>query len=154
MWLNPANIQKIVFHTHNYFSIHYEFHTFFPYLHKFILVLFDDILIYSHNWDMHIEHVKQALEILKREKFFLKFNKCVFGQQKIEYLLHIIIDQRVKVNQKKKRMLDWPQLANVLELCRFIGIQDNIKSFFYNYRILARPLSNLLKIAQLMRTSQ
>lgn len=80
---------------------------------------------------MHIEHVKQALEILKHKKFFLKISKCVFGQQKLEYLLHIIIDQRVKVNQNKiKGMLDWPQLANVIELRRFIGIRDNIKSFF------------------------
>jgi len=27
-------------------------------LHKFILVFFDDILIYSSDWDKHLMHVK------------------------------------------------------------------------------------------------
>lgn len=36
-----------------------------PHLRKFILVFFDDILIYSTTWDCHLNHVRQALEILK-----------------------------------------------------------------------------------------
>ena len=37
-----------------------------PYLRKFILVFFEDILIYNPNWHQHLEHVKHAFEILKQ----------------------------------------------------------------------------------------
>lgn len=61
-----------------------------PYLRKFVLVFFDDILIYSLNWTMHLEHVKKAFEILRQHKFFVKLKKCAFGQHELEYLGHIV----------------------------------------------------------------
>ena len=41
------------------------------YLRKFILVFFDDILIYSPNWIMYFEYVKKAFKILRQHHFFL-----------------------------------------------------------------------------------
>jgi hypothetical protein len=35
-----------------------------PYLQKFVLVFFDDILIYNHTWDNHILHVDKVLHLL------------------------------------------------------------------------------------------
>jgi hypothetical protein len=37
-----------------------------PYLYKFVLVFFDDILIYSPNWIMHLEYFQKAFEILRQ----------------------------------------------------------------------------------------
>ena len=53
---------------------------FHPYFLNFILVFYD-ILIYSPNWDMHLEHVKLGLEILKQRQFFVKINKYAFDLQ-------------------------------------------------------------------------
>ena len=38
-----------------------------PYLRTFILVFFNDILVYSPIWDKHLMHVKQTLMILKQQ---------------------------------------------------------------------------------------
>lgn len=55
------------------------------YLQKFAPVLFDDILIYSPNWTMRLEHVGKAFEILRQHQFFVKLNKCAFDLQEFEY---------------------------------------------------------------------
>ncbi|KAL4379488.1 hypothetical protein GQ457_02G040490 [Hibiscus cannabinus] len=117
-----------------------------PYLRKFILVFFDDILIYSLDWNMHLEHVKIAFEILRQHCFFIKFSKCAFGLHELEYLGHIITPQGVKVDQAKiQTMLNWPTPTNVSELRGFLGITGYYRKFVRNYGIIAKPLTNLLK---------
>jgi hypothetical protein len=47
-------------------------HVFHPFLRHFVLVLFDDILIYSKTWEAHLSHVDQVLHLLSQDKHFLK----------------------------------------------------------------------------------
>nr|GEW18434.1 putative reverse transcriptase domain-containing protein [Tanacetum cinerariifolium] len=47
-----------------------------PYLDKFVIVFIDDILIYSKDEKEHEEHLKEILELLKKEKLYAKFSKC------------------------------------------------------------------------------
>jgi len=95
---------------------------------------------------MHIEHVKKAFEILRHHKFFLKLSKCVFGQQEVEYLGHIVTSHGVKADQGKiQTMLNWPRPTTVSDLRGFLGLTGYYRKFVRNYRIIARPFTNLLK---------
>jgi len=39
---------------------------------------------------MHLEHVKQAFEILRQHQCYIKFSKCASGTQELKYLGHIV----------------------------------------------------------------
>lgn len=49
-----------------------------PYLDKFVVVLIDEILVYSKTKEEHTEHLKLTLEFLRREKLYTKFSKYEF----------------------------------------------------------------------------
>jgi hypothetical protein len=61
-----------------------------PCLHKFFLVIFDDILIYSASLQDHIQHLQQVFELLAKDNWKLKITKCAFAQTQISYLGHTI----------------------------------------------------------------
>ena len=65
-------------------------HVFRPFLCHFVLVFFDDILIYRKTWIDHLTHVDQVLRLLSQHQLFLKQYKCSFGASEVEYLGHLV----------------------------------------------------------------
>jgi hypothetical protein len=60
------------------------------YLRKFVLVFFDDILIYSTSYTEHLHHITLVLQRLQDHHWQVKMYKYEFAQQSIAYLGHII----------------------------------------------------------------
>ena len=76
-------------------------HTFRVQLRKFLLVFFDDILIYSKTWEEHLKHLDEILSILEEHSLYTKMSKCEFGMKKMLYLGHIISGEGVQVDMEK-----------------------------------------------------
>ena len=72
-----------------------------PFLRKFVLVFFYDILIYSKYWEQDVQHVDRVLQLLNEKQLYAKPYKCLFGVKEVEYLDHIVFDEGVKVKHNK-----------------------------------------------------
>nr|CAD1844221.1 unnamed protein product [Ananas comosus var. bracteatus] len=72
-----------------------------PYLRKFIIVFFDDILVYSRGEDEHLAHLRIVFDILKQHSLFIKEKKCTFAAPRIEYLGHVIDQNGVYMDPQK-----------------------------------------------------
>ena len=91
-------------------------------MRKYILVFFDDILIYNRTWDEHLAQLEEVLSIMEAQSFYAKESKCEFGMRGLSYLGHIINEQGVQVHLEKIRaILDWPTPKNLTELNKSLG---------------------------------
>jgi hypothetical protein len=70
-----------------------------PGLRKFVLVFFDDILVYSRTYEEHL--IQQVFNWLQQDHWYLKLSKCKFAQQSISYLGHVINANGVSTDPSK-----------------------------------------------------
>jgi hypothetical protein len=121
-------------------------HVFRRQLRRFVLVFFDDILIYNRTWEEHLQHLEEVLRILEEQQFYAKLSKCEFGLTEMLYLGHIIGADGVKVHEEKIRAIrDWPVPRDVTALRGFLGICTYYRKFVKGFSQLAAPLTDLTK---------
>ena len=112
-----------------------------PYLRRFIIVFFDDILIYSGSLIDHLHHLELAFQVLLDNHFVLKLSKCFFAQTQVEYLGHLVSARGVEpVAAKVAAVSQWPVPRSTKALRSFLGLAGFYRRFIKGYVMIADPL--------------
>ncbi|TQD91944.1 hypothetical protein C1H46_022460 [Malus baccata] len=126
-----------------------------PYLRKFVLVFFDDILVYSPSLNTHLSHLETVFQILSTHSLKVKLNKCSFGQHQIDYLGHTISGHGVSVDTSKiEAIINWPRPVCIKSLRGFLGLTGYYRKFVKHYGVLAKPLTNMLQQGNFLWTPE
>jgi hypothetical protein len=117
-----------------------------PFLRRFVLVFFDDILIYSSSWSDHLRHVRTVFRTLQDHRLFLKRSTCEFGLTVVAYLGHMISGEGVVMDrQKVHAFLDWPLPKSPRAVRGFRGLAGYYRWFIKDFGVIAAPLTALLR---------
>ncbi|XP_022872608.1 uncharacterized protein LOC111391593 [Olea europaea var. sylvestris] len=116
------------------------------YLRKFVLVFFDDILVYSKDLPTHEQHLEMVFTSLAAHQLYANAKKCIFAQRQIEYLGHLLSAEGVATDPNKiEAMVHWPTPRNLRELRGFLGLIGYYRRFVAGYGAISWLLTQQLK---------
>nr|GEZ93471.1 putative reverse transcriptase domain-containing protein [Tanacetum cinerariifolium] len=115
-----------------------------PSLDKFVIVFIDDILIYSKDEKEHEEHLRQILELLKKEKLYAKFSKYEFWIPKVQFLGHVIDNQGIHMDPAEiESVKNWASPKSPTKTRQFLGLARYYRRFIEGFSKVAKPMTKL-----------
>ncbi|WVZ97508.1 hypothetical protein U9M48_043035 [Paspalum notatum var. saurae] len=117
-----------------------------PFIGLFVVVYFDDILIYSKSMDEHLEHLSAVFDALRAAHLFANMEKCIFCTQRDSFLGYVVTPQGIEVDSSKIATIqEWPTPTTVTQIRSFLGLAGFYRRFVRDFSSIAVPLHELTK---------
>ena len=113
---------------------------------RFVVVYFDDILIYSRSLEEHLDHLCAVFTSLCDARLFGNLGKCTFCTDRVSFLGYVVTPQGIEVDKAKIEAIDsWPQPITVTQVRSFNGLVGFYRRFVRDFGSIAAPLNELTK---------
>ncbi|XP_009106784.1 uncharacterized protein LOC103832518 [Brassica rapa] len=126
-----------------------------PFIGKFVVVYFDDILSFSLTLEEHLLHLREVLLVLCRDKLFATIKKCEFGSSQVHFLGYIVSTSGLSVVPAKVSAIQsWPEPSTISEARSFHGLASFYRRFVPQFSAIMAPLTNCIRDGTLTWTSE
>jgi len=116
------------------------------FISKFVVVYFDDILIYSKEFDEYMDHFRQVLDVLKKESLYANLKRCDFCMDIIIFLRYVVSAKGIEIDEAKvKAIQEWPTPKSITEVRSFHGLASFYRRFVKDFSMIASPLTEIIK---------
>ena len=116
------------------------------YMRKFVVVYFDDILIYSRTKENHLDHLRQVCVALRKESLFANLKKCEFMTSRITFLGFIVTPDGVSIDPEKIRsIVEWHVPKSVHDVCSFHDLATFYRRFIKGFSSIVAPITDYLR---------
>lgn len=117
-----------------------------PFIGKFVVVYFDDILIYSKSEEEHRSHLWVVFNALKENELFINLKKCQFFTSKVLFLGYVVSADGIQVDDSKTTAIrDWPTPKTASEARSFHGLASFYRRFIRDFGSIAAPITDRWK---------
>jgi len=90
---------------------------------RFMVIYFDDILIYNKTLKHHMDHLSQVCCTLRKKKLYANPNKCVFMTDRVILLRFVVSSQEISADpQKIQAIVEWSESRNIRDVRSFSGL--------------------------------
>ena len=121
-------------------------HALRAFIGRFVVVYFDDILVYSKNLDEHINHLHCVLTVLRKEKLYSNLKKYSFCMDKVVFLVYVVSAKGIVVDEEKvKAIKEWPTPKSITKVRSFHVLTSFYHRFVKDFSTLAAPLTKIVK---------
>ena len=94
----------------------------------------DNVLVETKTEEGYNKIVEKVLRRLEENNLYVKPKKCVWKVRKIGFLGVVIGPNGIEIEKKKvDRVLSWPELKNVKDFKKFLGLTNYYRRFIKNF---------------------
>ncbi|GJU97424.1 putative reverse transcriptase domain-containing protein [Tanacetum coccineum] len=92
----------------------------------------------------HERHLKEILELLKKEALYGRFSKCEFWIPKVQFLGHMIDIQGIHMDPAKiESIKDWASPKTPTEIHQFLGLVGYYRRFIEGFLKIAKSMTKI-----------
>lgn len=126
-----------------------------PFIGKFVVVYFDDILVFSESLEEHIDHLRQVMEVFRREKLFVASQKCEWGVDQVLFLSYVVSQKRLSMDLSKVEAIRaWLVPKTISKIRSFHGLASFYRRFISHFSSIMAPLTECMKGRQFVWTKE
>ena len=99
-----------------------------------VVAFVDDVLVGIETEEGHNEIVEEILRRLEENDLYIKPKKYMWKVRKIEFLGVIIGSDGIEIEKEKvEGVLSWPELKNMKDIRKFLGLTNYYRRFIKDF---------------------